>query len=276
MWIRIGWDETSRHCFHRCISSHYGMGCLQTRANIQVYTQIHTHTHTHSYTHSRTRTQTCVSFLPTQSPCSNPCGLKPWSPHINEAIPIFHHSRCVAMATGTFHLLILHWVCIFRLIRHQTLLTHTHTHTSNPAQTYTQVSQSDSQQPRTPPYPPLPSSQSITLLSHLFSLIGLLFTCPTSKHWPSYMANCCTTRSSESSALLSICEKHGGARGGSTRASTLVACLSTNHRGSGAAWTILKIFPESRTQDKWKTRGLAFSSKPFCPHPPVRLIFGFS
>lgn len=59
---------------------------------------------------------------------------KPRSPHFNEGTPVFHRSRCVALATRSFHLLIPYWVCIFRLSPLPALL---------------------------------PASQSITLSSHL-------------------------------------------------------------------------------------------------------------
>lgn len=60
-------------------------------------------------------TRSHINVNSSPHPRSNPHGLKPCSPHINEATPIFHHSRCVAIATRPFHLLIPHWVCIFHL-----------------------------------------------------------------------------------------------------------------------------------------------------------------
>lgn len=126
VWLAAsGAEVAEKLCFHRCISSQY----------------VITHTHTNMYE------------LSTQ-PHSNPHGLKPRSPHINEATPIFHHGRCVAVATRPFHLLIPHWVCIFRLA------------------------------PSSPPLatPSPPPSQSITLSSHLSPLIGLFLSCPPSKY----------------------------------------------------------------------------------------------
>lgn len=86
------------------------------------------HAHTHKHTHG----QRVWSLHPTWFKPPRPS--KPRSPHFNEGAPVFHRSRCVALATRSFHLLIPYWVCIFRLS----------------------------------PLPPLlPASQSITLSSHL-------------------------------------------------------------------------------------------------------------
>lgn len=79
---RFEWNWL-RQCFHRCISSLHGAGCLP-------YASMWS-THTHK----------CELF---PHPHSNPYGLKPCRPHINEATPIFHHGRCVAIATRPFHL----------------------------------------------------------------------------------------------------------------------------------------------------------------------------
>lgn len=150
----MGWDETSGQCFHRCISSRYGMGCLQTRADIRV------HTHTYTNTH--------------KSPSSNHDGLKPWSPHINEAILIFLHSRCVTMATGAFHL---HWVCIFCLIQHQTP-SHIHTHTLPIQQKHTHTHK--------PPSLPVSTPTPLQSVNHAF--VSSLLTDWLVLHMPSLKA----------------------------------------------------------------------------------------
>lgn len=135
-------------------------------------------------------TQTCA-ITPFNLPqtSENPC-----SPPINAATPILHNGRCVAVVTRTFHLLIPHWYA-YSIRRTR---------------------------------PPTPPSQSITLSSHLFPLIGLFHPCPPSEYWPSYATDCRMTMRWESPVLLSV---HYNDR----RWSQLipVACLSA----AAAAWS---------------------------------------
>lgn len=82
---------------------------------VSVLQVVCTHVQEHKYainTHACTHTNECDLSA---QPHSNPHGLKPRSPHNNEATPILHHGRCVAVATRPFHLMIDYWVCIFRL-----------------------------------------------------------------------------------------------------------------------------------------------------------------
>lgn len=58
---------------------------------------------------------TQMSGISLPSPPQTSPGPKPCSPHFNEATAIFHHGRCVAVATRPSHLLIPYWVCIYRL-----------------------------------------------------------------------------------------------------------------------------------------------------------------
>lgn len=80
-----------------------------------------------------------------------------------------------------------------------------------------------------PPLPP--QSKSITLSSHLSPLIGLFLSCPPSKYWPSYMADCRMTMRSESpvppSVHVHVHSEKDTIRGGrSGRERTPVAWLS--------------------------------------------------
>lgn len=133
--VLSGANEIKEEVFCRCFLSQYVAGCLHTCKYV-----ISTHKHAN------------MCEPPTPQDHSNPHDLKPCSPHINEAAPIFHHGRCVAVATWPFHLRIPHWVCIFRLAPSSPLC------------------------PSQPPLPP--PIQSITCLSHPSPLIGLFFSCP--------------------------------------------------------------------------------------------------
>lgn len=108
-----------------------------------------------------------ISFL---SPPQTSPGPKPCSHHFNETTAIFHHGRCVAVATRPSHLQIPYWVCTYRL-------------------------------------PPPHTNQSIILSSHLSLLIGLSLWCPPSKYWPSYTTDCRMTMRRKSLVPLLMHEK---------------------------------------------------------------------
>lgn len=63
--------------------------------------------------HERARTHVSARLIPPGSNLSPP--QTPVAPHFTGAAPLFCPSRCVAVATGPFHLPIPSWVCIFRL-----------------------------------------------------------------------------------------------------------------------------------------------------------------